>query len=369
MTGKPYTDFSDWTALWGDAQQKYWQSWMDLARQAGTPKPDPAPHPWLQGFDQWARLVAGAAPAESRDWVSKLSDVNRGYLQMAENLWKMLSAAPALPQTPEAWRDAVTASLKQMQDGFAAGLGAGKDPWAGFATFWGMPMDNWKRVYSACSAMPGDMEKAFRSFSAGESPEQAVQRLFSMPTVGYTREWQAEVQRWQQLWMEHGEAVRAYGKVLAAITADSAERLSKKLADLAAEEKTPATLRDFYNLWVDAGEEAYAEAALKPEFTGGQARLVNTLMAVKRHEQKMVDEVLGSLNMPTRRELDTSHRRVHALQRQVWQLQDALDDSGIAALRKELASLTAEVAALRGEAEAPALEKRPAPRRAAGKSA
>jgi class III poly(R)-hydroxyalkanoic acid synthase PhaE subunit len=229
-----------------------------------------------------------------------------------------------------------------------------------------MPMDNWRRVYSACSALPGDMEKALRSFSVpGESPETVLQRLFSMPTFGYAREWQEEVQRWQQLWLEHGEAVREYGQVLAGIASSAAERLGKKLYDLAGEGKTPETLRAFYDLWVDCGEETYAEAAVKPDFTRAQTRLVNTLMAVKRQEQKMVDEVLSSLNMPTRRELDTSHRRVHQLQRQVWRLQEAVDESGIRALREEVAALQREVSTLRAGSDVPAPEKQPATRRKA----
>jgi class III poly(R)-hydroxyalkanoic acid synthase PhaE subunit len=363
MTGKSSPDFTDWTALWGDAQQKYWQSWLDLSRQmAGVPKEEPAPNPWAQGFDQWAKLMTGAVPRESQDWASKLTDMNKGYLQMAENLWKMLPVGQAAPQGPDAWREAVTRGLKQMQDNFTAGLSAGKDPWAGFATFWGMPMDNWRRVYSACSSLPGDMEKALRQFSVpGESPETALQRLFSTPTLGYTREWQEEVQQWQQLWLEHGEAARDYGRVLAGITADATERLGKKLYELASQGKAPDTLRAFYDLWVDSGEEAYAEAAMRPEFTQAQTRLVNTLMAMKRQEQKMVDEVLSSLNMPTRRELDTSHRRLHQLQRQVWRLQETLDDAGIRELREEVAALQREVAALRAGTE-PAPEKRPAAR-------
>jgi hypothetical protein len=32
------------------------------------------------------------------------------------------------------------------------------------------------------------------------------------------------------------------------------------------------------------------------------------------------------MNMPTRRELDTTHKRVHGLQRQLSALQDALED-------------------------------------------
>lgn len=365
MTTNTSSDPNDWTALWGDAQQKYWQSWMDLSQRmaaAGKP-PEPPANPWAQGFDAWTKLATGAMPPESRDWASKLADLNKGYLQIGENLWKMLSAAPA--STPEAWTDAVGRGWKQLQEGMMANLGAGKDPWAGFATFWGMPLDNWRRVYSACSALPGDMEKAMRNFSvAGESPESAMNRLISTPSLGYTREWQEEVQQWQQLWLQHGQAAREYGQVLSGIASKAVEILGKKLYALAVEAKTPETFREFYNLWVDAGEEAYSDAAMTEAFTRAQARLVNTLMAVKRQEQRMVDEVLSGLNMPTRRELDTSHRRVHSLQRQVWRLQEALDESGIRALRAEVAALRRELETL-GRLESQAeTEKKPSARRA-----
>ncbi|MGZ8217420.1 class III poly(R)-hydroxyalkanoic acid synthase subunit PhaE [Methylomagnum sp.] len=374
MTGQASLGLNDWTALWGDAQQKYWQSWMDISRQGSGPfvgKKEEPSNPWAQGFDTWAKLATGAMPTESRDWATKLADANRGYLQMGETLWKTLSTGQAAPSNPEAWWQAVNQGIQQMQDGFATGVGAGKDPWAGFATFWGMPMDNWRRVYSACSAMPGDMEKVFRSFSQpGEPPEAALSRLFAIPNLGYTREWQDEVKEWQRLWLEHGQAARDYGQVLAGIASKASEILGKKLYDLSAEAKTPETLRDFYNLWVDCGEEAYADAATTAEFTRGQAHLVNTLMAVKRQEQKMIDEVLGGLNMPTRRELDTSHRRLHQLQRQVWRLQEALDDSGIRALREEVATLQREMEALRGHSEESGADKRPAARgrKAAGEA-
>lgn len=364
MNGNPFPNPNDWTALWGDAQQKYWQSWMDLSRQMGAAgKPEPPANPWAQGLDTWAKLLAGAMPTETQDWVSKLTDLNKGYLQIGENFWKLLSANR--PSTPEAWQEAVTRGFKQMQEGFGANLGAAKDPWAGFATFWGMPMDNWRRVYSACSTLPGDMEKALRGFAVpGETPESAMNRLISMPSLGYTREWQEELQQWQQRWLEHGQALRAYGQVLSGIAARAVEMLGKKLYALALESKTPETLREFYNLWVDAGEEAYADAAMSAEFTRAQAGLVNTLMAVKRQEQRMVDEVLSGLNMPTRQELDTSHARVHRLQRQVWRLQETLDESGIRSLREEVVALQREVEVLTGQDSHPEAERKPHGRRA-----
>jgi hypothetical protein len=40
----------------------------------------------------------------------------------------------------------------------------------------------------------------------------------------------------------------------------------------------------------------------------------------------MVNEVMTALNMPTRQEMDTSHKRVYELQRQLSALQDIVED-------------------------------------------
>jgi class III poly(R)-hydroxyalkanoic acid synthase PhaE subunit len=86
-------------------------------------------------------------------------------------------------------------------------------------------------------------------------------------------------------------------------------------------------LRSFYNLWIDCGEDAYAEQVATADFPHLQAELVNALMRMKRHEQGMIEEFMTALNMPTRQELDTTHKRVYELQRQVRQLQDTLEEA------------------------------------------
>ncbi len=350
---------SNWNALWMDAQRKYWDAWLDLSRQTEKAEP-PKADPFSEAFDFWAKLMAQAAPLQSRDWTQKLTDINKGYLRFGEQFMKGLSSGSDFASLP-AWWNWMGESLKGAQGGGASPFAPGKDPWAGFATFWGMPLDNWRRVYSAYSVMPGDFEKALRGFAqpgVQVTPESLISRLLSSPTLGYTREWQEEMQKWGQLSLEHAEVLREYGSLLAGANTKASELMGGKLKKMAEEAKLPESLRAFYDLWVDCGEEAYAEVAMSPEFAKVQARLTNTLMAVKRQEQKMVDEVLSALNMPTRRELDTSHRRVHQLQRQVWRLQDEFNEAGILELRQEVMALRREVESLRGKEPAASAEPR-----------
>ncbi|MFO1435427.1 MAG: poly(R)-hydroxyalkanoic acid synthase subunit PhaE [Gammaproteobacteria bacterium] len=48
--------------------------------------------------------------------------------------------------------------------------------------------------------------------------------------------------------------------------------------------------------------------------------MVNALMRVKGQMRTMVDDVLGALNMPTRREMNTVLKRQHELKRELRNL-------------------------------------------------
>jgi hypothetical protein len=71
----------------------------------------------------------------------------------------------------------------------------------------------------------------------------------------------------------------------------------------------------------------------------------------------MMDEVMTAMNMPTRRELDTTHQRVHGLQQQLCALQDAMENSLPAGQEAQ--------AAPRAAARAPAKKKTAAKKTAA----
>ena len=349
MNDKRASVEAGWLDAWADMQRKYWDAWSELTRSMPGKKadkaPEPSANPWTESLDFWLKMMAPSMPQESRSGMEKLFELNKGYLQMGEALFKTFSATQEAGKDLGQWWDTLSQSLTKMQEQVVAGLGASTDPWSGFATLWGLPADTWTRLSSACSMMPGDMEKAFRDIGGAQGagfPPLAGGWL-STPTLGYTRESQEEVQRLGQLWLDHAQATHAYAAVLSRVVARAAELLREKLLPQMRKGETFDSLRACYDIWVDSGEEAYAELSISDEFTRTQAKLTNSLMAVKRQEQKMVDETLGALNMPTRRELDTSHRRLHQLRRQVWRMEQTLDDAGVRELREEMAALERQV--------------------------
>lgn len=359
------TNFGAWGEAWTELQRKCWDTWSGLAKDSGGGfKPSgnaaDAGNPWAQGMDFWSKMMAPMMTPETRGWADKLVELNRSYLQMGDALSKALAAGQDAGKDLSQWWELFGKGLGPLHQQFATHAGSTKDPWGGFAALWGLPIDTWKRLSSACSILPGDVEKAFRDISHAEGADlgSLVGGWLSTPTLGYTREAQEEGQRLAQLWLEHGEALKNYAGALSRIVVRAGELLREKMAERAAAGESFESLRACYDLWVDCGEEAYAEIASSSDFSRLQAGLTNSLMAVKRQEQKMVDEALGALNMPTRRELDTSHRRLHGLQRQVWRMQQSLNDAGVRELREEVATLEARLQNMAADAEKPVAASR-----------
>jgi class III poly(R)-hydroxyalkanoic acid synthase PhaE subunit len=197
------------------------------------------------------------------------------------------------------------------------------------AIFWGLPLNNWQRFACSFSPFPGEMEKALRPESVAQPSDmtRAMRQMLSLPPVGYTREWQEQAQEWTQLYLDYTRTLQDYGQLLGKVGQRATELFSEKLAVQLKKGKSLEGLRAAYNLWIDCGEEAYAEAVATPDFSHLQAQMVNALMRLKRHEQEMVNEVMTALNMPTRQEMDTTHKRVYKLQRQLSALQDAVENS------------------------------------------
>jgi class III poly(R)-hydroxyalkanoic acid synthase PhaE subunit len=323
-----------WSKVWMDAQKQYLDSWMQLSQQGGQWPGIQAPFApggagtWTEPMQQWSRLMAQALPQGSQQASSRLFDLGKSYLSMGETFWRLLQQEGKEFAGQESdWMEAIRKTFGAACK-LPAGAGAETDPWSGFATFWGLPVKTWQRFACSFSPFPGELGKALRPEDGAVPSDvtRAVRQMLSMPPVGYTREWQEQAQEWVQLYIEYAKAVQEFAQLLGKVSQRATELFGQKLSGQLKEGKPLEGLRAAYNLWIDCGEEAYGEVVATPDFPHLQAQMVNALMRLKRHEQAMMDETMTAMNMPTRRELDTTHKRVHGLQRQLSALQDALED-------------------------------------------
>ncbi|HPF73217.1 MAG: class III poly(R)-hydroxyalkanoic acid synthase subunit PhaE [Rhodanobacteraceae bacterium] len=161
----------------------------------------------------------------------------------------------------------------------------------------------------------------------GEMPSAAnlLQPMLAMPAFGFAREHQERWQRLMQASMDVEQARQRYFALLS----KGGERAFSIFEDLLAERSEPGrqmdTARALFDLWIDAAEQGYAEVALSREFREVYGELVNAQMRQRAGIQKEVELQCRELGMPTRSELDGSHRKVIELQRELRRLSRRLE--------------------------------------------
>lgn len=318
MAAAQTQDKTDWFA----AQQEHWEQlfqtqqarWTDLLGQwqAGNAVPgaDSFQKYFAQGGQQFLDMMqkfqqsaaeGKTADAAAADWTAGLKDFFGRIVQAqeaAETYKNFLSLGENMVKAGQAW-----ASAFQDKRTFSQGF-ANYDPFGFFA---------------------------------------------SMPGIGYTREKQEEYARLYRLWHDYEAAMKKYNAAMAGVGLEAAQKFQEYVVSPPKDATPLKSLKDVYVKWVDICEEVYAKYAVTKEYTDLYGETVNALMAYKKQFNKLTDGMMDELNLPTRKEVDALHERLHDLRREVI------------ALRKELAGGKRKPAPKAAAAPAPKPAKAAAP--------
>lgn len=334
--------FTGWVNQLLDYQRQYHNAWQALASPPTAVGPwngaqaDGANNPWSAALDQWWKAVQPGTTAPVQDFYAKLVDQGKTFFQVTDGLTKAFQQAATMGESAARWQEALSNTLDGMREMF----GGHKPDLHGAArqaiAFWELPLNTWQRAVSSSSLLPGDFLQSASALGISHVRDELhgrVDQLLSTPAIGYVREHQEQVQILAKLQLDYQQALQDYAATYGEIGVKSVEALQEQVRQRATEGKPIESLREVYDLWVDSCEQAYGDYVVTDRYVEVYGRLVNSLMALKRHGSMMVDEVLSAMNMPTRGEVDTLHRRLQETRREGKALRAELD-----ALRKMLRS-------------------------------
>lgn len=328
-------------AHWLQLQQQYWEMWLSLAQQlieTSNSQGHQSQHPWREMLDvYWQTLEPSFAP-DVRVIVRKFIDQGKNFSQFNNALLEAVQNA-ANSNQPHPWLNTWQANFGDMYNNFAKFLTEKDSP----LNIWQLLHSNWWRMMMFTVPMsPMNFEKIDGGF------RENFEKLLTLPTLGYTREWQQKWQEGIKRWRAFQTAQQEYSEVLNKISLRSIELLREKAGTFTenseSSTESPKTMRAIYDLWVECGEQAYGECVNTEEYIQAHANVINSLMACKYYEQEMTDELLGALNMPTRKELDTFSLRMQQMRRELKILQAKQ-------VTNEIDALTCQVNVLRAELE------------------
>lgn len=335
-----------------NVQQQYWDAWLSLLRQSLEQTGEFAGQaPAAEAMRRWWEAVAPSfAKTDATDLFEKVMPQGQAYLSFGEQTLKVIETLQDSYKGDGDWQKTLQQSFETLRETFFQPFQGQSGAHPGLAAFWGLPLDTWQRVASSLSIFPGDTLQAMRI--QGYRPaglQEGLEKALETPTIGYTREWQEQLQQNGRLWRAYQEAYWQYSQLLQRSAQRALNRLQEKLSKMAQEDKAVDSLRGLYNLWVDCSEEAYGETVRSPEYSEAYGRMINTLMRFKQHSQLMINETLSALNIPNRMELDTAHARLQQTRRNLRELRDGSGVTESGRMEQWLGQLQEEVITLREE--------------------
>jgi class III poly(R)-hydroxyalkanoic acid synthase PhaE subunit len=319
----------DWMKDWEALQRQFLGAMSDLVR----PKPVDPMAGW-QAFTQPFATAFAPAPAAPAEVLDRLNASAKGYFawlqSLAANAGDMGSAGGAA-----AWTEAMRKSFNVP----------GIDP-----SLLDNPLAQTLRDLGGQGAKGFDAMMA--EFAKAAAPfKQEFLSETHLPAFGLAREHQ---ERWQALaraMAEYQEQSNRYQALIFGASREAFERFQGKLAEREEPGRQIESARQLYDLWIDAAEEAYADAALSPQFREVYGNMVNAQMRVRALVQGEVERMAAQLGMPTRSEVRSLEKAVHELRRAMKKpaapasAPAARDESSAAQFKAEIEALRAELAA------------------------
>ncbi|MBB6365876.1 class III poly(R)-hydroxyalkanoic acid synthase PhaE subunit [Xanthomonas sacchari] len=280
--------------------RQYWEAWSAALRQ-GAPAPASAAAgdgtgSWREAIAAWSQwLPRGSAP-QAEDAVAQFQQHAGDWLGAMQQVAAQFAGRDASSaDVAEAWKRQVQGQREQLLQwllGAVRGTGqAGIDPWLQQAAQW---LQGLQRDSGPWLQMPG--------FGPARNHQARWQALAKAQ-----QDYQAQLQAY--LGLLQGAIDRAFGLFEEKLRAH--EDPGRQLTNA----------RAMFDLWIDAAEEAYAAAALSPEFRQVYADVANAQMRLRALLQRETEQVCEQVGLPTRTELDAAHRRIAELERRLRRLE------------------------------------------------
>ncbi|WP_130471880.1 poly(R)-hydroxyalkanoic acid synthase subunit PhaE [Candidatus Magnetaquicoccus inordinatus] len=357
----------DWMQGWADLQRKIWNEWSAMAGEhlqtnrsfsampgmegmaqwpmqwlkqvsegattAGNSMPWTLP--WMQPqassspLDEWTRMFGIYTPEASpeKTVMNGMLSAASGFMRMSKEIFDALQRIGESQREGGEWTKHLDRAIQQAKSFFTGqeGAQAALHPMAA----WSQPMQMWMDMFKDNPLLSSNLMQTMASAVKPEVWNQEsglewLRKVLATPGLGLTREKQERMQAAMNELLNYQKAMQEFQTLSNQVNLKALDLLHKRLLERGATNKPIESLKELYVLWVDCCEETNAEFVRSETFQQANSRMVNGMIRVQQYQQGMADEMMSAVGMPTRREMNTSHRQVQELKRRVRNLEDQL---------------------------------------------
>jgi class III poly(R)-hydroxyalkanoic acid synthase PhaE subunit len=346
------------TQAWIEAQTKLWSDWAASAVKLGA-TPVAGVGDWSQQWQDVARRSLAAWTQESdgvpRQVIERLFTGEEAFLGFVDMTLGMLRVIAPKIDAGDEWMELLRQFVGQIKQDTVQGTGVWMQPEqlpaaAGeVSELWRLYVAQLERLYGPWAAAYRDAAMNLTEAARGDRSatrrmyggfldafETTFGRVLAAPAIGYTRETTERLRRGFDAWVEANRASVDFQTEMANTGFHAMEELMRALVEMSERGEQITSLHQFYELWLETAEKAYYELFGTDSFATLQGRFVTASLQYRRRQGELLDELMETIGLPGRKEVDEVHRHVYDLR---IELRYAKRD--MAALRRELEALRA----------------------------
>ena len=275
--------------------------WQNLLQRYGAMLTDLSTmHSGSESTAPWQRF--GHVPpfgenAQLADVFSNLQRHGHSWFAFCERLSSLIQTTDADEPGEVDWTSRLNDYFENFKQNPANDFSFG-DSKIDMAEF-NLPMYNWQQIFKTLSLSWCENTKAFDTAEY----QSSWQKYFNLNDIEQNEQSRDDIQQGLGLWQEYLQAKSDYDDILSEISGDSLETLKNKLIVISTQANKVTSLRQLYTLWIESHEEAYASQVLSTDYSRRYGRLVNSLLALRKHLLKFEEE-LSQPTVETEKELE-----------------------------------------------------------------
>jgi class III poly(R)-hydroxyalkanoic acid synthase PhaE subunit len=326
---------------WTETQKKLWEGWAEAAQRTASPGGEGSP--WEEWGQRWRDLarkslegLGASTTGVPREVAERLFGGEDVFLRFVEQAMAVMRAIAPKIDAGEDWADLLRRQFRQIKESMTQAPAPWYTPEAAAAVTRDLP-ELWKLYAQELQklgapwlaslqgarghlgeAMSGDRQAVIRMYNLFmDTFGSTAGKFAAAPAIGYTREFQEKVTSAFETWIEVRRTEVDFHTEMVNTGLRALEGLLRELVEKSERGEKIESLRALFDLWVATAEKTYFEMASTDAFAEIQGRFVNAAMQHRIRERELMDALMKSLHLPTRRELDDAYRHLHDLKNEV----------------------------------------------------
>ena len=344
------TMLSSWTQMQAEMQKNLWDGWFDTARMMSAS--NPYLNPYLEASEKWrelteqslqawsgaentaGRAVNGAASSTARSAAEGAMAGQNAMMQLMDmtmKAWGVL--APQLNSSN--WPQVLENYTREVQEQFLDAATSGVQGTQNVMELWQTYLEEGQKFAQLWSdpfkMMPEGATQTKGSLIGfnnlfWDAFEGTVGRYASSPMLGYTREYNQKLLRSFDAWVDVQRANAEYSTHVALISSRAFNEILGEMVSLAQSGETITSFQALVQRWIGVADRVFVEEFRSPEYIRAQGKLLSAGMAYRQREEALQEAFLESRGLPTRTEVDETHKDIYELRKELRALKRQLRD-------------------------------------------